>query len=104
MSNSPAVQAARKKMQLARLEAKKKEGYPAFYAAQPYQVERAKLNKEYQVARNNLSAANEALEIALITGEGLNAAKEAQAIAALVAERSKPPRRGATSSAGLTGA
>ena len=104
MSNSPAVQAARKKMQHARLEAKGKEGYPAFYAAQPYQVERAKLNKEYQDSLNNLKAANEALEIATITGEGLQTAKEAQAIAALVAERSKPPRRGATASAGLSGA
>ena len=104
MSNSPAVQAARKKMQLARLERKGDEDYPTYYANQPFQVERARENKEYQAAQQASKNAAEALAVAKITGEGLEAAKETAAIAALVAERTKPASRGANASAGLTGA
>lgn len=104
MSNSPAVQAARKDMQLARLEAKGKKNYPAFYAAQPQQKVRAKKNAEWLAARNALKAANEALEIAEITGVGLEAAIEAQAVAALVAERTKPGKSGSSASASNAGA
>lgn len=104
MSNSPAVQAARKEMQLKRLEAKKGKNYPAYYASQPAQVEKAKANKAYAESRSNLRDANEALEIATITGVGLVAATEAQAIAALVAERSKPVRGKSGASASNAGA
>lgn len=96
MSVSPAVQVARKKMQLARLEVKENDldNYPAFYAAQPAQVERARLGKIYKDAQQVLREANETLEVAIIDGENLEAAREAQAIAAKVAEMSKPPQRG----------
>ena len=104
MSNSPAVQAARKKMQLKRLEAKKGKNYAQYYASQPAQVERAKKNKIYSNAQQTLRDANEALEIATITGVDLEAAKEAQAIAALVAERSKPARAKSGASATNVGA
>ncbi len=102
MSTSTAVQEARKKMQLKRLEAKGKKDYPAFYAAQPQQVERARTNAEWRDARQAAVVAAEALEIATITGEGLEAAKETYAIASLVAERAQPGRH--TTSAGLIGA
>ncbi len=92
MSNSPAVQAAKKEMQLARLEAKGKKNYPKFYANQPLQLVRAAKNAEWRSAKRTLQAAKEALEVAEITGEGLSEAQEAFAIAALVAERAKPGR------------
>jgi len=98
MSNSPAVQKARKKMHLARLEAKKGKNYAAYYAEQPEQVERAKKNAEFLKARQRLVEANEALEIATITGENLEEAKKAQAVAALVVERTKPASGRATAS------
>ncbi|KKM58116.1 hypothetical protein LCGC14_1549830 [marine sediment metagenome] len=98
MSASPAVQAAKKKMQLARLKEKEDnlEGYPEFYANQPAQLERARLSQIFKDSKASLRAANEVLEIAIIDGEGLEVAREAQAIAAKVAEMSQPPRRGAT--------
>lgn len=102
MSNTPAIQKARKKMHLARLEAKKGKNYTAYYAGQPEQVERAKQNEKFLEARRNLVKANEALEIATITGEGLEDAKKEQAVAALVVERTKPVRGGAV--ANLQGA
>ena len=73
MSVSPAVQAAKKKMQLARLKEKKDnlKGYPEFYAKQPAQVERARINQIYKDAQASLRASNEVLEVAIITGEGL---------------------------------
>ena len=104
MSNSPEVQAARKKMQLARLEKKGDADYPEFYANQPMQKVRAQKNADSHAARDALKAANLALEIAEITGEGLQAAQEAQAIAALVAERSHPGKRGADARSSLSGA
>ncbi len=98
MSPSPAVQAAKKKMQLARLEVKENDldNYPEYYANQPAQVERARVSKIYKDNKQVLRDANEALEIAIITGEGLEGAREAQAIAAKVVEMSSPPRRGIT--------
>lgn len=106
MSNSPAVQEARKKMQLARLAAKTDnlDTYPDFYANQPQQKVRAKQNADWREARMALKAANEALEIAEITGEGYDAAFEAQAIAALVAERTQPARGKSGASASNAGA
>jgi len=105
MSVSPAVQAAKKKMQLARLKQKKDnlKGYPEFYASQPAQVERARVSQIFKDAKASLRAANEALEIAIITGEGLEAARDTQAIAAKVTEMAQPPRRGSTG-AGLDAA
>jgi len=106
MSNSPAVQAARKKMQEARLAQKSSnpENYPAFYASQPAQVERARLWDAYSNSVDTLNKAREDLEVALITGENLDAAKEAYAIASLVAERTKPPAHSAQLASNLTGA
>lgn len=102
MSVSPAVQAAKKKMQLARLDVKENdlENYPEYYANQPAQVEKARLNKILKDAEQVLRDANEALEVAVITGEGLETAREAQAIAAKVVEMSQPPRP--STSIGLT--
>ena len=104
MSNSPAVQAARKEMQLARLKKKDSKDYPKFYANQPFQVERARQNAEWRAARDTAEAANEALEVASITGKGLEAAKEAAAVANLVAARLKPASRSSGSSVSLSGA
>ncbi len=103
MSNSPEVQAARKRMQLARLEQKGKKKYPEFYANQPFQKERAKRNETFRVNKETLREANLALEIAEITGENLEEAKHNQAVAALVVERSHPGRRADEAGAGLTG-
>ena len=102
MSVSPAVQAAKKKMQLARLEVKENdlENYPEYYANQPAQIERARVSKIYKDAQQVLREANEALEIAIITGENLETVREAQAIAAKVVEMATPRRRG-TTGAGL---
>ena len=102
MSASPAVQAAKKKMQLARLKEKEDnlDGYPEFYANQPAQLERARVGQIFKDAKAALRVANEALEIAIITGEGLEAARETQAIAAKVAEMAQLPQRG-TTGAGL---
>jgi len=104
MSNSSAVQAARKKMQLSRLEQKGTAGYVSYYASQPLQVEKARKNADWKAALKSLRDANEAFAVAEITGEGLEAARETQAIAALVAERSKPARAGGPASATLSGA
>jgi len=103
MSNSPAVQAARKEMQVKRLEAKKGKNYAQYYASQPAQVEKAKKNKIWAEAREALRAADEALEIATITGVGLEAATETQAIAALVVQRSKPAKGKSGASASNAG-
>ncbi len=108
-SNSPAVRAAMKEQQLKRLEAKAvpvKKGedskYPAFYANQPFQKVRAEQNASFRAAKQALREAQEAFDIAEINGLGLEDARSALAVATLVAERSKPGRRG--TSASLTGA
>lgn len=104
MSASPAVQAAKKKMQLKRLDEKENnlENYPEFYANQPAQIERARLSKIYKDAQRAAREAQEVLDVAVITGEGLEAAREASAIATKVAEMHRPPRAGVTG-AGLGG-
>jgi len=104
MSNSVAVQKARKKMQLDRLAMKGKRGYAEYYANMPYQKERARQNAVLRGNKQTLKDAIEALEIATITGEGLQAAKEAHAIAVRVVEISTPSRPGERATAGLTGA
>ena len=104
MSNSSAVQEARKKMQLARLEKKGDDDYVAFYANQPLQQERARKNAEWRKAQRDLANAAEDLAVAEITGEGLQGAKEKHAIAALVVERLNPGSRSAGVGATLSGA
>ncbi len=103
MIASPRVRAARKEMQLKRLAAKEDdpEGYPEFYANQPFELVKAARQEEVRVARTGLVEANEDLQIAEITGEGLAAAQEAAAIAALVVEKltAPAPKLGAALSA-----
>jgi len=96
------LQEAKKQMQLARLEQKGKKGYATFYANQPQQLVRAKKNTKWRQSKQDLREANSALAIAEVTGEGLVAAQETQAIAALVVERTQPSK--ASASAGLSGA
>lgn len=99
-----AVHEAKKRMQLARLERKLEDDYVSWYKEQPQQVERARLQAQHKAAIQTLKDANEALQVAEITGENLEAAREAQAIAALVVERSQPPRRSASQYTKLSGA
>ncbi len=110
MAVSAGVQEARKKKQLERLAMKANmstkedtRAYADYYASQPMQVERTKQNVAFRVAREALVEANDVLEIARISGDGLEEAEHDQAVAALVAERSQPPARG-PAKAGLTGA
>lgn len=104
---SAVVQEARKKMQLRRLAEKERagedpEGYATYYANQPLQLVKAARNKIFADANAALRRANEVLAVAEIDGDGLKAAQEVQAIAAIVVEKSRPPRPGAH--AGLTAA
>lgn len=102
MTVSAAVQAARKQKQTERLERKDSIvdeasalEYAAFYANQPMQIERAKMNVAHRAAVDASKEAADALAVAEITGVGLEDAKQASAVANLVAERSKPAPRGA---------
>lgn len=104
MSNSSAVQEARKAMQLARLEKKGDDDYTEYYANQPLEKERARKNAEWRKAQRDLATAAEDLAVAEITGEGLQGAKEKHAIAALVVERLKPESRSVGVGSTLTGA
>lgn len=103
MIASQRVRDARKAVQLKRVDVKENdpEGYGEFYANQPSELVRAARHDEVRAARNALSTANEDLQVAEITGEGLVAAQEAQAIAALVVERmvAPAPKAGAALSA-----
>lgn len=102
MTVSVAVQAARKQKQTERLE--RKAGitdeasaldYANFYANQPMQIERAKLNEAHRAAVEAAKEAADVLAVAEITGVNLEDAKQASAVANLVAERAKPAPRGA---------
>ena len=92
---SEQVREARKAMQRKRLAMKAKvaEGelepadYSAYYADQPLQKVKAAKNAEIASARKALKDAREALSVAEITGEGLKAAQEAHAVAALVVHK-----------------
>lgn len=102
MAVSAAVQAARKQKQIERLERKANItteadalDYAKYYANQPMQVERAKLNVAHQAAVKDMDAAADVLAVAEISGNNLEDAKSNFAIAALVAERAKPAPRGA---------
>ncbi len=110
MAVSEAVQAARKDKQNERIAMKKGmktakdvAAYVKWYANQPMQLERARKNAVLRANRGVLAEANEALAVAEIDGVGLEEAKQAQAVAALVVERSQPGPRTARS-AGLSGA
>ncbi len=110
MAVSAAVQAARKSKQLERLEkkvamktAKDAPVYAKWYADQPMQKVRAAKNEKLRANRETLKVATNALEVAEIDGVGLEEAQHAQAVAALVVERSQPGPR-TPHSAGLSGA
>lgn len=110
MAVSEAVQAARKAKQLERIEKKKglktakdAAGYAEWYANQPMQLVRAQKNAVLQANRRKLDETNEVLAVAEIDGVGLEEAKHAQAVAALVVERSQPGPR-TPHAAGLSGA
>ncbi len=99
MSNSPAVRAARKDMQLKRLEEKakgKKGDYPSFYANMPFQKVRAAKNETFRANKQAVKDAQDALDVAEVTGDGLEEATQALAVAELVASRSEPGRRGSS--------
>ncbi len=111
MSVTAKVQAAKKKAQLARLAAKKsgskidKDGNSkyagssgvdddgkvitldaGFYADQPKQKVRAEQNKKIADANAEFKTALEDLEVAEITGEGLEAAQELVGVAGMVVQ------------------
>jgi len=102
MAAPKTVAEARKQMQTARLKKKGDKDYPKFYANQPVQLVKAQANAQFKGAQATLRAANETLAIAEITGEGLEEAQKAQAIAALVVQKATPDSSGA--SASLSGA
>jgi len=87
MQTSEKVRAARKKMQEDRLAKKGDPNYAEFYASQPLQRVKAAKNDEMKAARKALRDATENLQVAEVTGEGLQAAQEAQAVAALVVHK-----------------
>ncbi len=86
MVGSEKVRAARKKGQLARLEAKEKatgNEYAVWFAKLPKQVAKAAVNEQIHLAKQGLNDAAEALQIAEETGENLLAAQENAQVAAL---------------------
>jgi phage-related baseplate assembly protein len=101
MPLSERVQAARKRAQQLRLDAKsdkkKIKTYPAFIASTPQHKVLAAANEGIRLAREDLKLAAENLAIAEIDGEGLDAAQEAFKVARLVVhnrEVAKRTRRG----------
>ncbi len=88
---SAKVREARKTMQINRLAKKGDADYGTYYANQPLQKVRAARNEERKVARHALRDATENVAVAEITGVGLQAAQEAQAIAALVVHKLENP-------------
>jgi hypothetical protein len=87
MQASEKVRSARKDMQEKRLALKGSDDYATFYANQPLQKVKAAKNEEMKSARTALRDAIDNLQVAEITGEGLKAAQEAHAIAALVVHK-----------------
>lgn len=86
MIGSEKVRAARKKGQLERIKLKKKakgNEYAEYFAALPKQVAKAKITALITDAKNELTDAIEALQIAEETGEGLLAAEESVQVAVL---------------------
>ena len=99
MITSEAVRKARKEAQLERL---KHKGDPEFYAAQPFQQHKAKLNEAIRAAKAEVKAASDALQVALIKGTDLVTAQAQLAAASAkltIAEaerRALQPRSGGT--------
>lgn len=94
---SERVQAARKAAQKKRLAMKGKKDYPEFYANQPLQKVKAAQNEEIRAAKAAYVDAVEDLQVAQITGEGLETAQEMVAVTGLVAqnlEAAKNSRQG----------
>ena len=90
MLGSEKVRKARKKGQLARLKFKKKakgNEYAEYFAKLPKQVAKAKVTQRITDAKNELNDAIEALQIAQETGDGLLAAEEAVQIELLTIEQ-----------------
>ncbi|MEE8598167.1 MAG: hypothetical protein V3S69_01360 [Dehalococcoidales bacterium] len=87
MQASKEVRAARKTMQLRRLEKKGDDDYNEYYRNQPLQKVKAARNAEIAAARGALIDAREALAVAQVTGEGLKASQERHAIASLVVQK-----------------
>lgn len=103
------VQEARKAQQTERLERKAgiktpkdAKKYAEWYAAQPQEVERAKLHAAHQVHVDDLANTAEAMAVAEITGDGYEEAKHAHAVAELVVARSVVPKRSAGNRPGLS--
>ena len=77
MIQSDEARAVRKEAQLARLAAKNdpEVDYREFYANQPLQKAKAEINAQIAQARNDEREASKALEIALASGVGIEAAE-----------------------------
>ena len=87
---SQRVRDARKKQQLARLEAKKsnkKNSYAKYYATMPAQIVKAKEQEQISNAREDLKLALEDLQISEIDGENTLVVQEKAAVAALVLQK-----------------
>ena len=93
MIGSEKVRAARKKAHLERLQAKSEDNYAEFYANQPQQRIRAEANEQIRLAKLDLKAALEAVQIAEIEGKGLLACQEAHQIASLVLQKLEESNR-----------
>lgn len=102
MAMSKKVQAARKQAQKARLKKKGDEDYPEYYASQPLQKVKAAANEAIRKANQDVANAEEDLQLAEITGEGLKEAQEGLVVARIYVEklqREKRQRPGAVLSA-----
>ncbi len=93
MAVSERVQKARKAAQIARLKKKGSKDYPEYYANQPLQRVKAAANKEIRRAKQAVVEAREDLEVAEITGEGLESAQEALVVTRLVVEKLEAAKR-----------
>ena len=90
MIGSPEVRALRKEHQLARLAVKEKaaksgdwSGYSAFFANQGIQVAKAAHNSKITAARQLVRGAKNAVVLAKVTGEGIEAAAAAHTTAVI---------------------
>lgn len=93
MGMTKRVQAARKEAQEKRLARKGKKDYPEFYANQPLQKVKAAANEEIRRAKQSAKDAAEDLEVAEITGEGLEAAQEAAMAAYMLVAKLEAGKR-----------
>lgn len=79
MIASDKIRAARKEAQKARLAKKGDDDYSEFYAKQPVQVVLAERNAAIKAAKSELKASKDAVELAMVTGDGLDQARAAYA-------------------------